>query len=70
MKLFEKFPRPWKCIQDESVDPQKYAGGFLVLDAHGETVISGMDRTSHDGQDEFNLNRLQVAELVELMNRA
>lgn len=67
MKLFEKFPRPWNIAQDERLDPDKYAGGYDVTDATGKTVMCGGTYTG-DGDDEFNLNRLQVAELVEIVN--
>jgi hypothetical protein len=70
MRLFEKFPRPWTCQQDESVDAERFGGGFAVFDATGKAVFTGMDRVSHDGEDEFNMNRLQVAELVKLVNEA
>lgn len=67
MTLFEEFPRPWKIIQDESVDPDKFIGGFRVLDVNGKTVIDGGTYTG-DGDSEFNLNRLQVAQLVAIVN--
>ena len=69
MKLFEQFPRPWRIAQDEKVDPERYIGGFDVFDANGKTVIAGGTYTV-DGDAEFNLNRLQVAELVALVNSA
>ena len=69
MKLFEEFPRPWRIEQDETLDPEKYGGGFTVFCACGKTVISGGTYTG-DGDEEFNLNRLQVEELVRLVNDA
>lgn len=69
MKLFEQFPPPWRIEQDETVDPSVHSGGFEVFDANGETVIFG-GTYSGDGDEAFNLNRLQVAELVELVNAA
>lgn len=67
MTLFEEFPRPWTVIQDESVDPNKYGGGFTVFAANGKTVIDG-GTFRGDGDSEFNLHRLQVAELVAIVN--
>ena len=69
MKLFEQFPKPWTIKQDESVDATRYAGGFEVFDANGKTVING-GTYSGDGDAEFNLDRLQAAELVELVNKS
>jgi hypothetical protein len=69
MKLFEQYPRPWRIVQDESVDPEVNLGGFEVLDATCATVIYGGTYTG-DGDAEFNLNRLQVSELVDLVNRS
>lgn len=67
MNLFEQFPRPWRIEQDTSVDPEIYAGGFEVFDANGKTVIFGGTFTG-DGDEQFNLNRLQVQELVNKIN--
>jgi hypothetical protein len=68
MNLFEKYPKPWRIVQDESVDPSLYLGGYEVYAANGETVMLG-GTYSGDGDAEFNLNRLQVAELVALINK-
>ena len=67
MKLFDQYPRPWRIEQDESVDPERYLGGFTVFDARGDAVIVGGTYTG-DGDAEFNLDRLQVAELVAIVN--
>jgi len=67
MKLFEKFPRPWRIEQDESVDPDLCLGGFTIFSADGQIVINGGTYTG-DGDAEFNLNRLQATELVVLVN--
>jgi hypothetical protein len=67
MKLFERYPRPWRIEQDETIDPNIYQGGFTVFDASGQIVIFGGTYTG-DGDAEFNLNRTQVAELVALVN--
>lgn len=69
MRLFDKFPRPWRIEQDETVDPDKYLGGFTVFCANGEVVINGGTYTG-DGDEEFNLDRIQVEELVRLVNDA
>lgn len=69
MKLLDKFPRPWRIEQDETVDPKKYSGGFTVYCGNGEVVINGGTYTG-DGDAEFNLNRIQVGELVRLVNDA
>lgn len=69
MKLFEEYPRPWRIEQDESRDPEKFSGGFEVFDANGKSIIFGGTFTG-DGDEYWNFNRLQVAELVELVNRA
>lgn len=69
MKLFDEFPRPWRIEQDETVDPDKYRGGFTVFCSNGEIVINGGTYTG-DGDEQFNLNRLQVEELVRLVNDA
>ncbi len=66
-KLLEAYPRPWRIVQDESVDPAKYRGGFDVFDANGVVIIRG-GTYSGDGDEEFNLNRVQAAELVEIVN--
>lgn len=67
MRLFEKFPRPWRIEHNYAVDAEMFAGGFTVFDACGETIIFGGTYTG-DGDQEFNLNRLQVEELVNLVN--
>jgi len=67
MTLFDQYPRPWSVAQDDSVDPAKYLGGFTVFDSTGQVVIEGGTFTG-DGDAEFNLNRLQAAELVEVVN--
>lgn len=66
-RTFAKYPPPWRYVGDESVDPDKYAGGFDVYDAEGKAVIRG-GTYSGDGDAEFNLDRLQALELVELVN--
>ena len=67
--LFDRYPRPWTIVNDESVDAKLYRGGFQVFDALGETIIYGGTFTG-DGDAEFNLNRLEVDELVKLVNAA
>ena len=69
MKLLDEYPRPWRIEQDESIDPERYAGGFAVFDCNNKLIIFG-GTSSCDGDDEFNLDRKQVAELVALVNRA
>ena len=69
MKLFERYPRPWSIKQDETVDPEKFAGGYEVYCAEGKAVMLGGTYTG-DGDEEFNLNRLQVAELVAIVNKS
>lgn len=67
MKLLEQYPRPWRAVQDETVDPDRYGGGYEVYAANGAVVILG-GTFSGDGDAEFNLNRLQVEELVAIVN--
>jgi len=69
MKLFERYPRPWRMEQDETIDAERYAVGFTVFDANSQVVIFGGTYTG-DGDQEFNLDRSQVAELVALVNSA
>jgi hypothetical protein len=64
MRLFDRHPRPWRICEDVSV-----TGTFTVLNNNNETVIfSGT--YSGDGNEEFNLDGPQVAELVALVNAA
>ena len=67
MRLFDRYPRPWRIEQDDKIDPERYAGGFTVFDCTGQVVIFG-GTFSGDGDEEFNLNRTQVSELVALVN--
>lgn len=69
MRLFDQYPRPWRIVQDESIDPDKYASGYEVFDANGKTVMYGGTFTG-DGDAIFDLDRWQVAELVEIVNKA
>ena len=73
--MFEQFPRPWTCEIDKSLDytqlqiGRKLAGGYTVTDANGKVVMFGGTYTG-DGDAEFNLNRHQVKELVDIVNNA
>ena len=75
MGLFKQFPRPWTCEIDESLDQleaetkRKFSGGYTVTDANGKVVMFGGTYTG-DGDAEFNLNRHQVKELVDIVNNA
>ena len=68
-RLFDNFPLPWTIKQSEWVNPDKHLGGFEVFDATGAVVIRGGSYTG-DSDAEFNLDRLQVAELVAIVNAA
>lgn len=58
--ITDEYPLPWVVRHFK-----KY--GYEVADANGETVIfSGTYRG--DGDEEFNLNRQQVEQLVNLIN--
>jgi hypothetical protein len=65
--MLAEFPAPWTIDQDESVNPSMFGGGFTVYSSNGLTVFYG-GSFSGDGDAEFNLNRLQVEELVKLVN--
>jgi hypothetical protein len=69
MNLFDEHPRPWRIEQDETVDPNRFLGGYSVFDANGVEFMYGGTYTG-DGDAFFMLNRTQVAELVALVNAA
>ncbi len=74
MELLEKFPLPWTCETDERISAietevgVRFAGGYTVKDANGKIV---MDGGSYSGSvaAQFNPNRHQVKELVEILNK-
>jgi len=68
MTLFEKFPLPWRIVQDETVDPSMCGGGYEIFAANGDCVMNG-GTYSGDGDLELNMNRLQAAQLVDAVNK-
>lgn len=68
-KLFTEFPRPWRIVCDESVDPNRYAGAFVIYDFLGFVIFNGGTYTG-DGDTEINLTWEQAKELVSIVNAA
>jgi hypothetical protein len=65
MSLFEEYQLPWKI---ENIRPKwRGAGGYIIRDANGKTVIHGGTYTG-DGDLECNFTYLQAKELVDLIN--
>lgn len=66
-RLLMMYPLPWVIEQNERVNPDNCAGGFTIASADGKVIMDGGTYTG-DGDIELNLDRLQAAELVELVN--